>query len=217
MNNSWTNTFFNRLYLELFLLKTPAINKRDFNQISPYLKGNIIDIGCGAGVLTNEITLNGYNCLGIDKTPYFIEYAQQNMKGEFICKDYHNIDYTDAFDTAICWHSSLGYGGNDQQVIDSIYNSLKPGGCFIFECPEFDLNIRDDIQHINGWTITRTSTWIKQYRFQTWKYVKDDITYEYNTRMYFYRDDELRIMFKKFQVQLIKHRKYRSLWICTKT
>lgn len=101
----------------------------------------IMDIGCGTGRHTIELTKRGYIVTGIDLSESMLKRArqkaeEQNLKIDFQKQDARNLPFKNEFDLAIM----LCEGGfplmeTDEmnfQILNSVSNSLKPRGKFIF-------------------------------------------------------------------------------------
>ncbi len=101
----------------------------------------ILDVGCGTGRHSIELTKRGYNLLGIDLSENMLEKAKLNAKNadltiEFQKQDARNLPFIKEFDCAIM----LCEGGfplmeTDElnfAILKSISNSLKDNSKFIF-------------------------------------------------------------------------------------
>jgi 2-polyprenyl-3-methyl-5-hydroxy-6-metoxy-1,4-benzoquinol methylase len=101
----------------------------------------ILDIGCGTGRHSIELTKRGYNVLGVDLSDSQLKRAkekasQQNLKIEFQKHDARNLPFNNEFDLAIM----LCEGGfplmeTDEmnfEILKSAAKALKPKGKFIF-------------------------------------------------------------------------------------
>jgi len=99
---------------------------------------NIVDLGCGTGLLTREFYQNGRTVAGIDPSEEMIAYAKDQPGA-------HNIDWKigDASGIATRSVDLITMSGNVSQVflhdsdwlstLSCIYKSLRPGGVLCFE------------------------------------------------------------------------------------
>jgi ubiquinone/menaquinone biosynthesis C-methylase UbiE len=103
----------------------------------------ILDIGCGTGRHSIEMTKRGYKVVAVDLSENMLEKARKkasdaNLKIHFEQQDARNLSFKEEFDGAIM----LCEGGfslmeTDEMnfaILQSAYNSIKPGGKFIFTC-----------------------------------------------------------------------------------
>ncbi len=102
---------------------------------------SILDIGCGTGRHTIELSKREYNVTGIDLSERQINIAKEkagkeNLDIRFLRQDARNLQFEDEFDLVIM----LCEGGfplmeTDEmnfQILHSASRALKPGGKFIF-------------------------------------------------------------------------------------
>jgi 2-polyprenyl-3-methyl-5-hydroxy-6-metoxy-1,4-benzoquinol methylase len=101
----------------------------------------IIDIGCGTGRHSIELTKRGYSITGIDLSESMLEKARekaknQNLEIEFIKLDARNLPYENEFDVAIMLcEGAFPLMETDEmnyEILQGITKSLKIGGRFIF-------------------------------------------------------------------------------------
>jgi SAM-dependent methyltransferase len=100
-------------------------------------KERILDLACGYGRHSLELARRGYNVVGVDITPSYIEYGTQMSKNEkldieFICSDIRGIEYQSDFDVVLnLADGAIGYLENDCEnlkIFKAIAKSLRPGG-----------------------------------------------------------------------------------------
>ena len=100
-----------------------------------------IDLGCGPGRHSLELARRGFDVVGVDRTPLFLEEAvgrarKENLNIEFLLEDIRSFVRLAGFDLALSLFTSFGYfeGGEDnQQVLDNSFKSLKDGGSLVLE------------------------------------------------------------------------------------
>lgn len=101
--------------------------------LSPKPSECILDLGCGTGHLTENITKIGAEVVGIDSSIAMIEQAQTNYPHlHFEVADARNLQFTEKFD-AVFSNAVLHWIKEPEKVIASIWQALKPGGRFVAE------------------------------------------------------------------------------------
>ncbi|MCM3175197.1 class I SAM-dependent methyltransferase [Paenibacillus sp. MER 99-2] len=93
----------------------------------------ILDLGCGTGDLTHEISLCEVEIVGIDASSDMIRRARDKYPHlEFKAGDGHYFETNRLFD-AIFSNAALHWMRDPELVVSSIWNALKPGGRFVAE------------------------------------------------------------------------------------
>lgn len=101
--------------------------------LSPVKGENILDVGCGTGDLANKIYQQGANVIGVDKSENMVRQASNKYPNiKFIAKDILEFEYHNQFD-AVFSNATLHWVKHPKEALQSIYNSLKPGGRFVAE------------------------------------------------------------------------------------
>jgi SAM-dependent methyltransferase len=149
------NPTFDELYLyfsETYL--TPARTKKDcdlIEQLCTLKKGDLVlDIGCGHGRISEELTRRGYCLTGIDWSQSAIALARTNACAQQLLINYINGSFLDAilpqtFDCVLSWYTSFGYGSDSDCILqlEKIYELLKPGGRVIIDHINRDLCLKN--------------------------------------------------------------------------
>lgn len=84
-------------------------------------KENILDLGCGYGRHSLELSKKGCNVIGVDITKDYVEDANksandQNLSAEFIHSDIRDIKFTNEFDIVLNMaDGAIGYLENDKE------------------------------------------------------------------------------------------------------
>jgi ubiquinone/menaquinone biosynthesis C-methylase UbiE len=108
----------------------------------------VLDLGCGTGRFTIELTRRGFSMLGLDITDEMIEFAQKNTKKanvniKFIKGNMRDFRLTKKI--GIIWaRGSIGdiLNLNDvKRAFKNIRNNLLKKGIFIFDVRDFSLYI----------------------------------------------------------------------------
>ncbi|MEM1920174.1 MAG: methyltransferase domain-containing protein [Ignisphaera sp.] len=109
-------------------------------------KGYVLDVGCGTGRIALELAEIGYNVVGIDISPIYIDIASERAKSRglnnrvtFILCDARFIDQCNfdsmRFDAVIfVWSSVIGYYDEetDVRILSTIRNMVKDSGVLMF-------------------------------------------------------------------------------------
>lgn len=119
----------------------------------------ILDIACGIGRHVTPLAQAGYQAVGCDFSPGFIQQAQDGARRaglsesriRFYRGDYRRIDRTlkragqGPFDAAICIFTSMGHYGEkgDLAVLRAVRRAVRPGGLFVMEMGDRDWVIRN--------------------------------------------------------------------------
>jgi trans-aconitate 2-methyltransferase len=101
--------------------------------LNPQAGERILDLGCGTGHLTAEISRAGANTLGIDSSLDMIGQARQNYpKLKFQLADIRAFQSAEPFD-AVFSNAVLHWVQDSRAAVQSIYRALKPGSRFVAE------------------------------------------------------------------------------------
>jgi SAM-dependent methyltransferase len=137
--NSWDNIALHRYSLTKngddisfdYVLK-PCI----LNSVKSLDKSNVLDVGCGTGILTRELAQVSTKVVGIDHNKISIDYAKQFEYSRNI--EYYDISIihyskinTIKFDLCVSNMVLMDLVDLDQNL-KAIYNTLKPNGNFVF-------------------------------------------------------------------------------------
>ena len=104
-----------------------------YGQIAIKNVKKILDVGCGTGVLEDElIEQTTANIFGLDINPEYIAFAIKHTSNiSYAFGDAHNLPYSSgAFDITLC-HFLLLWVQNPQQVIQEMVRVTTPGGSVI--------------------------------------------------------------------------------------
>ncbi len=93
----------------------------------------ILDLGCGTGKLSGDLAAQGANVIGLDSSPQMIEYARKNHPTlKFLVADATKLPFNNQFDT-IFSNAVFHWISNQDALLCSIFQSLKPGGVLLCE------------------------------------------------------------------------------------
>lgn len=101
--------------------------------LNPQLGEKILDLGCGTGELTAELSQSGAEITGIDRSEEMIQRArQQYPQLSFYVEDATQLNGLPQFD-AVFSNAALHWMLDAQQVIQQVYQHLQPRGRFVAE------------------------------------------------------------------------------------
>ncbi len=117
----------------------------------------VLDIGCGEGWLTRELTTRGMDVLGVDIVPELIEQAQSIDNGRFAVVSYEEIAVgmlAEKFDLVVANFSLLG-----DESVRGLFRSMKsllhPHGAFIVQTIHPAISC-GEYPYLDGW---RAGSW----------------------------------------------------------
>ena len=103
------------------------------NLLDPRDNEVIMDLGCGTGELTYEISKKTPLVTGIDASEKMLSEAVKNYPGiEFLNINALEMDYQNKFDKVFS-NAVFHWIFDQEKFLEKIYNSLKSGGKLIFE------------------------------------------------------------------------------------
>lgn len=154
----WVNTaeiFSPEVYLYFYSeFLNPERTRRDADfleqALEPPAGGRLLDIGCGAGRLSNLLASRGYRVTGIDVSTPFLQIAEGdaaclNLKTvEYRHQDMRAMEWEEEFDAAFCYFTTFGYfsDAENADVLRRVARALKPGGRFLVEMINRDAILR---------------------------------------------------------------------------
>jgi SAM-dependent methyltransferase len=132
--------------------------KRRVRMLSGHLRPGmtILEIGCGTGYFTRELTRSGADVVAIDVSPELLEIAKSKYFAPNVRYEIQNacaLTYSDAtFDSVV--GSSILHHLEVEEALREIYRVLKPGGTIYFTEPNM-LNPQIAIQKNIPWVKRR--------------------------------------------------------------
>lgn len=101
--------------------------------LQPVAGEHILDLGCGTGDLTAKIAAAGASVVGVDFSPEMIAAAKKKYQSlPFFVADGHTFRSESRFD-AVFSNAALHWMKRPQEVIQSVWLALSPGGRFVAE------------------------------------------------------------------------------------
>jgi len=168
----------------------------------------VLDVCCGFGRISAELARRGFSVTGIDITESYLQTAKEeasyeNLNIEYIRADARDFVRSEFFDIAVNLYISLGYFSNqhdDLQVLRNVFESLKPGGCFIIETLGKEIAVRDFVEaewfERAGYTVLTEYEPLDSWTFlkNRWILIKDGKRIEKNLTQRLYSASELRAL-----------------------
>ncbi len=119
----------------------------------------ILDIGCGAGFLTNTLAKAGHRVTGIDSSESSLNIAKirdETHSVEYLQKDAFSMDYAQGSFDVICAMDFLEHIEEPERIVQMVSSFLRPGGLFFFHT--FNRNILSWLMVIKAveWLVPNT-------------------------------------------------------------
>lgn len=93
----------------------------------------VLDMGCGAGLLTLELANLGHEVTGVDLSEESLKIARKlDTKGTYLRADVTAVPLESGSFDAVCAMDLLEHVENPQAVVQEASRLLKPGGLFFF-------------------------------------------------------------------------------------
>jgi len=92
----------------------------------------VLDLGCGDGLLTQQIADAGADVVGVDCDPAFVAAAKDRNLTVHIC-DGHHLDFSEEFDRVFSNAALHWMVADPVAVLRGVYRALRPGGLFVAE------------------------------------------------------------------------------------
>jgi len=141
---AWFDDFFDESYMKTYIHLNRERTAREVDFIEAVLELSaddlILDIPCGFGRHSIELTLRDYKVTGIEYNALQIEEAKKLMKEKnaffnIIQADMRNIHEEEKYDKAFNYFTSFGYFTDEEneKTMGNFCKALKPGGLFLME------------------------------------------------------------------------------------
>lgn len=99
----------------------------------------VLELGCGTGSLTRLLARRGYAVTAMDLSPDMLTVAEQKCRGlnvRFLCRDMTEFGRLGPVDGVVSGLDSVNYVTRPkslQRMFRSVFDSLSPGGLFLFD------------------------------------------------------------------------------------
>ncbi len=98
-------------------------------------KKKILDVGTGGGFFLEEAKKAGFDCFGLDISPFACGLAKKNFGEKIFCGTIEEANYPDSFFDAVCLLDVLEHISNPKKIIQEIWRITKPGGLLFIVSP----------------------------------------------------------------------------------
>ena len=99
--------------------------------LSPQPGERILDLGCGDGVLTSDLSNCGCDVVAVDSSTAMIEAAKRRGLDAHVV-DGQALRFTNEFD-AVFSNAAMHWMSDSQSVLDGVWRALRPEGRFVGE------------------------------------------------------------------------------------
>ena len=104
-------------------------------------RSRILDLPCGNGRHSLELSRRGFDVVGVDRTTAYIDKARseaekRSLDAAFVVGDMREYCAPNSFDVIMNMFGSFGYfedPEDDRKVVENMYASLRSGGRFLIE------------------------------------------------------------------------------------
>lgn len=101
----------------------------------------VLDLCCGTGSLTYELSLRGYELTGVDLSSDMLSVAEEKCRDlpnrpRFFCQSMERLRLPERVDACVCCLDSVNYVLKPrklQMAFERVYDVLEPGGLFLFD------------------------------------------------------------------------------------
>lgn len=114
-------------------VRAPWVDKQIKNHFGKPMR--VLDIGCGAGFLSNFLAMQGHHVTGIDLSKSSLEVAKKHdstRKTHYLCADAYQLPFDGASFDVVCAMDILEHVDRPEQLIHEAARVLKPNGQFYF-------------------------------------------------------------------------------------
>ncbi len=142
----WWQNFFNEDYIKTYIdITSPKLTAQQvsflINKLKLTAKKKILDLGCGYGRHTLELSKRGFKVTGFDYSKTLLAIATREAEKEgvtikYIKGDMRQLHFKNAFDIIICMFTTFGFFLTHQEheiALQKINQALKPGGKFLLD------------------------------------------------------------------------------------
>ena len=98
-------------------------------------KCDVLDVGCGAGFLTNDMAERGHRVTGVDASPEALDFAARRDRSRSVVYrrgEAESLPFPDASFDVACAMDLLEHVENPGRVVGELARVLRPEGLFFF-------------------------------------------------------------------------------------
>ena len=145
----WTRQYFDEVYLKYFLEKqSEELTEKQVDFIARFFanKSRLLDAGCGIGRHSIKLGERGFDVLGVDFSPLYIDIARKKIQERNLnnvkCEvaDLRDLHFKNLFSGVISMWSSFGYFDDktNEEVLHSFFTALASKGKLIIDIENRD-------------------------------------------------------------------------------
>lgn len=133
-----------------------------------FLAANVLDVGCGAGFLANELAQRGMQVTGFDASEESLEVARLHdvtKQVQYQRGDANHLPFTNECFDVVCAMDFLEHVEDPAHIVSESARVLRPGGLFFFHT--FNRNFIAWLIGIKGveWFVKNTPRNLHSYRY----------------------------------------------------
>ncbi|MDQ6678816.1 MAG: class I SAM-dependent methyltransferase [Acidobacteriota bacterium] len=131
-------------YADLYLTPNPGgyafrVRKAKLLNLIGFGNGRVLDVGCGPGIMAQDLVDRGFEFWGLDASPGMVELGVRTLgkhpRVHFLVGDAANIGLADnSFDLVLC-AGVIDRIPNYERAIQEMIRVLKPGGMLLVAFP----------------------------------------------------------------------------------
>ncbi len=143
--------------------------------LEKYIKGNVLDLGCGEGVYIKRIKKinHSINAYGVDISSEIIKKAKKEASDiDFQSASVYQLPYLDNFFDLIYSIDVIEHLDNPEKMLKEVKRILKPGGIFIIQTPNYPIKRVYDFYNVvskKNWRHSFKDDPTHIYKFNTFK------------------------------------------------
>lgn len=124
--------------------RTAAEVDRALGMLKPRGSERLLDLACGIGRHSRELSRRGFDVVGLDISAELLEIAAREAAAEsleiaFVQADLRELDYEDEFDLVLSLNDgAVGYFETDEEnyrTFEVVSRALRPGGGHLMQLP----------------------------------------------------------------------------------
>jgi SAM-dependent methyltransferase len=119
-----------------------------------HCEGPTIDLGCGPGRLTAELTRRGVRTLGVDVSGEAVEAATARCAPVLRADLFGPLPGEGHWRTALLADGNVGIGGAPAALLRRVRGLVTPGGRVVFDCASPGTGVRVRVVHLRAGGLT---------------------------------------------------------------